>query len=388
MRVAVIATGLEHVKRGVESWAVSNARLLRDAGIDAILLKGSGTCKEGLELSVPCCRRGSRMNGFLLGLFSRLGGWRYGMGNPYEIEQVTFFIGLVCARLALLKTFDIIDLQEPVLARLLQWLGKIRIIKARTVLGYGTGEKYTFLRSFTNLRVFAPYHADLLKAEGRGDRKTYVVPHSVDTDVFKPGVRGTLRRELGLPEDAFVVLSAAAIKKFHKRADWLVRELRAFTLRDPGLSARVFLVLAGARDDETADIADLARQLSLSDRVKFMADVDFERMPDVYRMADLFVLGSLYEMFGIVLIEAGSSALPVVTHDFPVFRWIVGDAGECIDMAKEGVLAGTIGKYLDPAYRDAKARNARDNVVKRFSKDVVAGQVLAMYRDILQERIS
>jgi 1,2-diacylglycerol 3-alpha-glucosyltransferase len=385
MKVAVIATGLEHIKRGVESWADFHAYALKDAGIDATLLKGSGKARSSIEEVVPCLCRGSKGNDRLYRIFSKLGGWRYGLGNPYEIEQVTFFLGLLFSKSYKLRQFDIIHLQDPILARALQWLNKIRLIKARTILGYGTGEKYAFLKKFKYFQVFAPYYETEFRKNGYINHKIYTIPHHVDVNKFSPAGPARKRSELGIPEDALVILSAAAIKKTHKRAHWLIEEVHRLFVKDESLRKKIFVVMAGAAEEETAGVMELAKTLKVDDRIKFMRDVPFADMPQIYRMADLFVICSLEELFGIVVIEAMASGLPVIANDFPVFKWIIGDCGDCINMTKEGELADAVTKYLDIDYLLVKKASARNNVLDRFRKEIVIAQTIDMYKDVLND---
>lgn len=385
MKILVIATGLEHIKRGVESWADFHAYALKDAGIDATLYKGSGKARSSIEEVVPCLYRGSKGNDRLCRIFSRLGGWRYGLGNPYEIEQVTFFLGLLLTRSYKLRQFDIIHLQDPILARALQWLNKIGVIKARTILGYGTGEKYAFLKKFKYFQVFAPYYETEFRRNGYVNHKIYVVPHHVDINRFSPAGLAKKRSELGIPEEALVILSAAAIKKTHKRAHWLIEETSRLFANNEDLRKKVFVVMAGAQEEETAGVMELAKTLKVDDHIKFLRDVPFADMPQIYRMADIFVICSLEELFGIVVIEAMASGLPVIANDFPVFKWMISDNGDCVDMTKEGELSGAVEKYLDKEYLLAKKASARKNVLDRFRREVVVAQTIDMYKDVLND---
>jgi glycosyltransferase involved in cell wall biosynthesis len=75
--------------------------------------------------------------------------------------------------------------------------------------------------------------------------------------------------------------------------------------------------------------------------------VSSERMPDLYRAADVFLHLSKDESFGNVYVEALACGLPVVAYDLPRTRWIVGDAGMLCPSEDSGELARVISTALN-----------------------------------------
>ena len=126
----------------------------------------------------------------------------------------------------------------------------------------------------------------------------------------------------------------------------------------------------------------LGKELA-GDRVRFLLDVPRAQMPNLYRAADIFALCSLYETFGIVLLEAMATGLPIISHDTPSFRNIVGPAGIFPDMMREGALSEALSESTQPGRSETLANAARPHVIANFSETIVIDQILDMYRQVL-----
>src|SRR3954465_13798320 len=86
-RIAIACSGLGHIQRGIESWAADLATALRGAGADVALFGGAPM--PGVT-ALPTLRRTRPPAQALASLFRHLGGWRYGLGSIYDVEQTSF----------------------------------------------------------------------------------------------------------------------------------------------------------------------------------------------------------------------------------------------------------------------------------------------------------
>ncbi len=153
-----------------------------------------------------------------------------------------------------------------------------------------------------------------------------VVPCGTDTVNFRPLVRSEARQLLGLAETAPVLVYVGRIER-SKRIDTLVRAFHAWLTAHPDPSARLMLV--GSRDVdreaviETARIEALVAELGLTARVRWTGYVEPTWLPLYYSAADVCVIPSEDERFGLPALEAIACGTPVVASDVGGLRFTV-----------------------------------------------------------------
>ncbi len=169
------------------------------------------------------------------------------------------------------------------------------------------------------LQRLAAERADLILAVSRNTRahvltwaaiepeRVRVASNTVAED-FTPGDGQAMRTALGLT-DEFVILTVGrlAASERYKGHDKVIRLLRCLTQH--GLSPTY--LIAGDGDDSPR-LAAIARECGVSDQVRFLGHVPRETLPDLYRAAQLFLLPSTGEGFGIVLLEAMACGTPAL----------------------------------------------------------------------------
>lgn len=379
MRIAVAASGLGRIARGVEAWAADLAKALHDRGERVRLFKGGGRAEFGYEEVVPCLAQGSdRIRRFRRCLPP--GAWRVRLGSEVEVEQITFAVNLI-GRLRRHK-IDVLHVQDAHVAWAIQWARRLGLVRTATILGHGTEESLAFLRQFRYLQHLAPWHLEQAREAGVYRPTWRAIPNFIDTDTFAPGRSEDLRRELGIPTDHLVVLTVAAIKRHHKRVDHLLAEFAR--LRAARLDLAVTLVVAGGAEADTEELIAQGRA-ALGDRVRFLVRFPRDRMPELYRAADFFTLCSLFEMMPLAVLEATASGLPCLVHRHPILEWMAGPGGRAIDMAAPGVLAEELARMCgDPAARAELGRAARVHCCANFGRDAVVGQIVDYYRQVVR----
>ncbi len=379
MKIAIASSGLGHVNRGIESWAEGLSAGLAVRGMDVRLYMGGGNAKKPYEEVLPCWQRFSRKTSRLLKCLPRRFFWRYGFGGPYAVEQTTFAWNLV--RALRRRPVDLVHVQDPQVAYIVNKAQKMGKIQGKTILGNGTEESMEFLSAFDFIQVFSPQLVKECKSAHVWKPTWELIPCSIDSSVFQPGRDSRYKVDLGIPPDGKIILSVAAIKTAHKRIDYLIQEFATLRELDPALP--VHLVVAGSWEKDTDEILRRGKEL-LGDRVHFLVNFNRADVVRLYQNADLFVLASLNETFGLVLLEAMATGIPCVTNKGSVPEWVVGEGGVSTDMGKKGALANTCRDLLNnPGEVKALGKKAREACEARFSESAVTDQYVKYYERII-----
>lgn len=382
-RIAIASSGLGHVRRGVESWAEDLASALHRSGADVTLFQGGGSPTEPWRRVLPCLRRFEPPNTHLRSLTRRLGGWRYGLGSPYDIEQTSFSLALWRATRS---TYNILHVQDPTVATWMDRLNRLGLSQPRVILGHGTEESDAYLHKLSYLQHLTPGYRNDYESHRPAKQLSFGIPNFVNIQRFHPpantAARTAARAAFGLPFSSLIILCVAALKRHHKRCDYLIHEFAQFRAQ---LAPNATLVIAGGREAETPGIIALGKSL-LGDSVVFFESADRDRLTCLYQTADIFALASLHEMLGIAVLEALASGLPITCNDTPTLRWVVGPAGRPEDISQPGGLVRQWTRLIDPAARLEHSHSARTHVESTFSEAVVLKQITDMYRAVLRAR--
>lgn len=143
------------------------------------------------------------------------------------------------------------------------------------------------------------------------------------------------------------------------------------------------LVIAGGKGWLYDEVLDEVKKLGLSERVKFIGFVNDDDLPDLYRAASVFAFPSLYEGFGLPLLEAMACGVPVVSSNASSLPEVVGEAGLQVSPADiNGLAAALTQAYFDPHWR-AEATYRGLARAAQFTWTKSAQQVLRVYEQVL-----
>ena len=213
---------------------------------------------------------------------------------------------------------------------------------------------------------------------GLAPERAHAVPMGVDLELFRPHVRAEARAMLGIGRDERVLLSVGRIEPF-KGTDVLVRAVAL-------MQERVRMLVVGGRQDEpgVAWLRNEARANGVSTLLDWRAAVPQSDLPAYYAAADVCVVPSLHEMFGLVALEAMACGTPVVASE-------AGGLRELVRHSETGLLcrpgdAAALAEALDTLLGDASLAECMGVKgafrAERFTWDASAARLAAVYEQV------
>lgn len=242
----------------------------------------------------------------------------------------------------------------------------------------------TYLRLFTPISVKRAARVltisehtrqDVIRLLGAAPDRVSVTYCGVD-ERFRPidpdGV-AEYRRRRGLPEHFILYLGTLEPRKN------VATLLRAYARLRAKNAIAHHLVLAGAPGWQYQGVFDTLSSLGIGEYVHIPGFVDESEQTLCYNAADLFVYPSLYEGFGLPVLEAMACGVPVVSSNAASLPEVVGDAGILVEPLDEPMLAEAIVQVLSDASLRDRMRLAGLEHAERFSWASMAHKTLEHY---------
>ena len=139
----------------------------------------------------------------------------------------------------------------------------------------------------------------------------------------------------------------------------------------------------GGEGPERSSAQALARRLGLTDRVRFLGTQN--AIEEIAPLADVFLLPSELESFGLSALEAMACGVPVVGSDSGEIPHVIGDAGLIFPEGKPEELRARLARLLaDPVEGQRLARLGRERVLQKFTQAQTAAATYEVYRALAQ----
>ncbi len=243
--------------------------------------------------------------------------------------------------------------------------------------------------SFTPVVKFSIESSDGVTAVSRYLRETTistynitrdikVIPNFIDTKVFKPGKNPHLRKKFA-PKDEKVLIHVSNFRKIKRVQD----VVRIFDLVRKKIPSKLILVGDGP---ERGDVENLCRTLKLYDDVIFLGKQ--EALNEILCSADIFILPSQMESFGLSALEAMSCGLPVVATNVGGLPEVVihGETGYLADVGNVERMASYVIELLENKNKYIEfSEKARYRAESFFDKDLIIPKYENFYEKILNQ---
>ncbi|MFA7244571.1 MAG: glycosyltransferase family 4 protein [Candidatus Magasanikbacteria bacterium] len=230
-------------------------------------------------------------------------------------------------------------------------------------------------------------HSDARNFYLQNKEKFVELPFGVDIENFAPRAKTIeIIKENGLQENIPTILFVGGMDSAHyfKGVDVLLKSL--YLLKKNKFVFQTILVGDGNLKEQ---YVMKAKGLGLEKNTFFVGKVSNEELPLYYNLADLFVLPSINsaEAFGVVLLEAMSSGVPVIASDLPGVRTVAKDGGEVFKVKDYQELTSLIFEYFSqPKDIPIWKNQVREVVLKKYAWSKIVENLNNIYLELVNKK--
>jgi len=227
---------------------------------------------------------------------------------------------------------------------------------------------------------------------GADMERVVVIPPGVDRDRFQPIAKPVAREAVGIPLHHKNIVFVGRIEPL-KGIDTLLRAMALIQKRRPEAVENVCVSIIGGDpwaddpDDEMARLQALRQELDVHDLVTFLGSKDQDLLPYHYSAAEMVVMPSHYESFGLVALEAMATGTPVIASEVGGLAFLVrdGETGFHVPSRDPEALADKIYCLLtDNACRKELGKNARAHA-RQYDWAKIGRRILRLYEKVVGE---
>jgi len=239
--------------------------------------------------------------------------------------------------------------------------------------------------------------AQMVWLYGADPCKIEVVPCGVDLSLFRPLSQERTRQQLGVCDRRYMVLFVGRIEPL-KGIDTLFRAMAIVAEDFPHWEDEICVCIVGGDASEKPEsinaemerLQTLREELGISDLVTFLGAQAQDTLPSYYSAADMVVVPSHYESFGMVALEAMACGAPVIASKVGGLSFTVQDGitGFHVPERDPEALAEKISLLLKDHDLRSRLSVQATQWVQRYSWSKVAGQIVSLYRRLVPDQVT
>ncbi|MBO4711139.1 glycosyltransferase [bacterium] len=212
------------------------------------------------------------------------------------------------------------------------------------------------------------------------DKEIEVTPFGINTEQFRPE---KVRRADFTPfsEEDIVVGTIKWVEKIYGM-EYLIRAFSIVSAKHPELPLKLLIVGDGS---ERQNLEALAKELGLGEKVHFAGRVDYSKVHCFNNVMDVYSALSLYDSFGVAIVEAESCGKPVVVSNVGGLPEVVenGKTGFVVEKQNAEAAAEKLEMLvLDPDLREKMGKAGRERVMKLYDWNENVAQMMKIYNKI------
>ena len=258
-----------------------------------------------------------------------------------------------------------------------------------------TGEKEVLDAATRIIASTQAEHQQLTSLYGADPDKLVVIPPGVDTSHFYPIRADEAKAVIGIPPKDRMLLFVGRIERL-KGVETLIRAIAH--MREMGVLGKCphYLAIIGGEPDRPSEdlntemnrLQKLCGELGIGDLVVFLGKRNQNLLPYYYSAAELLILPSHYESFGMVALEAMACGIPVVASEVGGLALLVQDGLNGYSVPEGDPIA--LGNKLTELIRDNDLRKKLGQQANRYAQDFswekITARIIAVYREVLEKQ--
>jgi len=229
----------------------------------------------------------------------------------------------------------------------------------------------------------------LVELYGADPRKVTIIPPGVDLRLFHPHSPEDAKSRIGVKPCDNMILFVGRIEPL-KGIDTLLRAMALLAYECPTWVKQLCVAIIGG-DPNTTENEEMERlkairaELGITDLVTFLGAHDQDKLHHYYSAAEMVIMPSHYESFGMVALEAMACGTPVIASEVGGLAYLIrdGETGFHVPDRDPVALAGAIARLArDPALRKRLGRQAH-MYAQSYSWECIADRITALYSEAL-----